>query len=1175
MPESSQPQSEEVPAATPAPVPPPAEPAAAPTKRPRRWVRRLALGALVLLLLLAVLIGFAPAIASTPTVCNTILSVVNGRLQGTLQVEGLSLAWGGPTEIRGLRMTDSAQQQVLQIPRATAAAGVWRLLSSAMAFGEITIDSPVVLIEQKRDGEITLAQAFRPRRPSSATPPAGGPLPEPKGRLTVTHGVVKVVRAGAGAYELTDINAVVELQTLNEIAGKINLALADGARLAGETTIRQLVSQGELDAHHANGTLRLATARNTQVGPLAALAGQAGLAGGTSLDVDATLDAGKLQGRFVLDIVGLQSAQRAATQAAPLDAHLRGAVNWADRKLAASLDLASAAGQAQAELAYQQADKPLNIAVDQIVSAVLTGQSLTCPDFTLKVQANFDLAKLGQAVPELLSVRAGTELTGGRLELANLTIRGGAQPAASAAIELQEVTARRGDTPVRLEPIALKLDSTLEGGQGLQVRQLELTSRFVQVQARGSASDLRATFKASLGNLHRELNQVFDLGAFELGAELNGTVELKRASDEQVNLGLQATAEQIRYAGGGRVFELPRASITHTGQLGLVQQRLTRVLAQETRLDLNGELIATASGWYDIQQAGFKTDVTVSRGDLGFVARQAKGLGLAALARYSGDLRLQVSAARAGGTQPVSSSGELVVQNLGIDRQSVADGDTKMKWEGVQLAADGSSLQVAAAQLESTLAQLTAKEVKWKSGSTLSLAGQVDGTADVARCLKAVTPMARWEKPPELAGRLVFNTSGRAAGDVLTLAGQGGIESFVIGTGASAIREERLQFAYAAQLDQARKSVLINQCNLASQPLTAELAGTVGGYPDNCQLDLHGRYTASWEALTALLHQLVPSTASTVIVTGTSTSAFKVTGPARQAGAQPGFRGVSTEANVTWTSAELYGVKMGAAQFAPALKDGQATLPRTVIPAADGKVHLGAVLDFQPPDPTLKLLGQMQLLENVAVTRELGAQLLSRINPIFLQVANIEGRVNLGVQDVLAPLGPSLAQHGAGRGRLDLSNMKMQPGGLLAELLSLGGLPQGTAYPVQIGALEFRMQDGRILYDHFKWSFPGEFELDFRGSVGLDETLDLIVSVPVRAALLDKLGAKGPTQEYAKMLSGARVDIPIIGTRAKPQLDLSKVDVQKLLKDVLLKEQPTRQIEDLLKGLPTDKHKKQ
>ncbi len=78
-------------------------------------------------------------------------------------------------------------------------------------------------------------------------------------------------------------------------------------------------------------------------------------------------------------------------------------------------------------------------------------------------------------------------------------------------------------------------------------------------------------------------------------------------------------------------------------------------------------------------------------------------------------------------------------------------------------------------------------------------------------------------------------------------------------------------------------------------------------------------------------------------------------------------------------------------------------------------------------------------------------------------------------------------------------------------------------------------------------TFPDGFDLRFRGSVGFDDRLELWVSLPVRPALLEKLGVKGPLQDYAKVLVGSRVEIPLAGTRLQPRLDLSKVDVKPLI----------------------------
>ena len=47
--------------------------------------------------------------------------------------------------------------------------------------------------------------------------------------------------------------------------------------------------------------------------------------------------------------------------------------------------------------------------------------------------------------------------------------------------------------------------------------------------------------------------------------------------------------------------------------------------------------------------------------------------------------------------------------------------------------------------------------------------------------------------------------------------------------------------------------------------------------------------------------------------------------------------------------------------------------------------------------------------------------------------------------------------------------------------------------------------------------------------------------MPVRTALLRRVGIPGPIADYVRVLEGAAVDIPIVGTRLKPRLDLSKV----------------------------------
>src|SRR5690606_31600057 len=97
---------------------------------------------------------------------------------------------------------------------------------------------------------------------------------------------------------------------------------------------------------------------------------------------------------------------------------------------------------------------------------------------------------------------------------------------------------------------------------------------------------------------------------------------------------------------------------------------------------------------------------------------------------------------------------------------------------------------------------------------------------------------ARWEQPPELAGQLTLHATGTVAGDVLSFVGEGAVEQCVIGTGAGAIREPRVQFACDVKLEQDRQLLSLRKCQLASKLLTVDVAGKAADYTDQCQLNL-------------------------------------------------------------------------------------------------------------------------------------------------------------------------------------------------------------------------------------------------------------------------------------------------------------------------------------------------
>ncbi len=1153
-------------------------PAPSPRRRkagPFRWLLR---GLIVVLLLIIAVTGAAPWLLSQPQVRTRVVDAANDWLSGKIEVQEFSLAWFAPLRIAGLKVRDAQQREVFAVREIRNSTGLFSTLTGGLNFGQIDIDAAQIALIQQPDGSYSLAEALAPKGAtktggsgdSGASPQAGGADAKPldiRGRLVIKDASITVQQNNGRQVAAPDIDVDLNIQTLNEINGTLQAQLTDIGEIKGDITLKQLAAGGKIDPQQATGSAKL-TSTPLQLGPLGALADQ-DLAGVATLDVLASFGDKSASATIKADLKGVQSKQGPAAQAKPLDAALKSDINLANNVLALVADLASSAGTAKADLKYTLGEQAVD--AQKLIGAVLTGESITLPEFVLNAAANLDLAAVDQAVPGLLKVREGQQITRGKLDISKLNVRGGKEPAAVGMIDLKEV-ATSGAQAVQLSPISLSFDSELQPGQGLFVKNLELKSAFAELTGKGMLKNVSAGFRADLSKLEAELGRVFDLGVKGLSGTLSGTLTAAQPSAERVDLKLQTTAEQVRFIAGDKTFDVAKASLRQAGYLTLQQQKPEKYVADEAVIDVNNEIVASAKGAYDLQSAAFSADVNAQQINLSFLAKQAAALGLGELARYSGAFSGALKAEQAGRDKPIVTSGALKGQSLAVDGKPLAGGAVTLTWSGTEIEPTAGGVRVAAAKVESAIANLAASDVKLATKGAFTFTGKVDGSADLGPVFNTVGAVAKMEKPPAINGKLTLNTTGQSDGDAVSVSGTANIDQLSIGEGAAAVKDQKLALEYDAKLDTKASSINLSKFKLASTPLSAEITGSVNRYSSAAELALNGRYEASWPELTRLLHEMAPSTRTLLEVSGKSASALTAQGAANQPGAQPAFRGLTSGAEVKWDGAKIYGVGLGPATLAPKLANGQLTLPNTSITAADGKVNLGGMLDFQPADPTVRIPGQLNVLEGVALSNVLAEALLSYFNPIFMSVVNIEGRINLNVNDIVLPLGETMKSAANGKGRLDLQTVKMQAGGPMMELLALGGVVAANAYSVQFSAVDFVVKDGRVVYDNFKMLFPPDFDLIFRGSVGFDSTLDLVVSVPVRPDMFQKLGIQGPSSELSKQLAGARIEIPIAGTRESPKLDFAKVDTSKLLQGAMQNtlqgalQDPGKAAGDIMKG---------
>ncbi|MCK4625793.1 MAG: hypothetical protein KAV00_10815 [Phycisphaerae bacterium] len=284
----------------------------------------------------------------------------------------------------------------------------------------------------------------------------------------------------------------------------------------------------------------------------------------------------------------------------------------------------------------------------------------------------------------------------------------------------------------------------------------------------------------------------------------------------------------------------------------------------------------------------------------------------------------------------------------------------------------------------------------------------------------------------------------------------------------------------------------------------------------------------------------------------------------------------------SWDSVEMYDMVLGKAEFKPTFRNERLDLPVATIPvstvppqkdAPPGFLRIGCEIDFSGDEPMLKMPGTLQVAENIPINREFGSDVLSRMIPLFYEPKKLTGQVSLTIEDLNVPLGKSIKHTGSGRGRVGLKDIDiqsdglqpdglqpdgLQPDGLLTGLTKLGGLgTQDTPTSVKISDLVFAIKDGRFYYDDLAVIFAGTLDMKFSGSVGFDDTLDLVVALPVIPMQIEQFGKIVSLEKFRRgigldKLSPILDNVPIvgkrrhlkfriIGTRKKPKLSLLSI----------------------------------
>jgi len=586
-----------------------------PHRKRRRRILLAAIG-----IILAAAIWSIPYVLSTGVGTRFVLSFVNERLRGTVELEDLSLSWTGYTRATGLVVSDPDGREVLRVEEAHIPGGLWRLLTDTERFDYTSLIEPKASLYLDARGVPSLLEAFEFVERPTETP---GDLPALRGTLAIRDGRATVIRPDAANYEVAGIYATLDVDTLDRLRGTVEALPQGGGHLMAKWDVHSLASGGRLGFDRAEGTFDVHTLAPVDLAPLFDLLGRGGQAGQITGDMTGTLRGGEIEMELALEARELRSTGREWSDIRPIDLHLAGTMTSAPGTFALRADLTGEPGELHASFTYRDGEheRP-NIA--EAVAQLLRGRPVALPDFSLNATGHVDLPRLGQAVPSLLKLLPDVQISAGMLQAKEIAVQGGPRPTVRAEVVLTDLTATTKGESLACGPVSLTVDAHMDGASGLRVRRVALWSDFGTLDAWGTLADLRVDFQTDLAQVRSKLGRVFDLEGLPRAGSLSAELQISPHGDDRVDVVIDATVKGFELRDGQRMLRVDSARLHQTGHLLLDEQTLVEAVIADATVEVGRELSAKLSGNVLLTEPTFRLNVNVARADAAAAAgRQA------------------------------------------------------------------------------------------------------------------------------------------------------------------------------------------------------------------------------------------------------------------------------------------------------------------------------------------------------------------------------------------------------------------------------------------------------------------------------------------------------------------------------------------------------------------------
>ena len=294
-----------------------------------------------------------------------------------------------------------------------------------------------------------------------------------------------------------------------------------------------------------------------------------------------------------------------------------------------------------------------------------------------------------------------------------------------------------------------------------------------------------------------------------------------------------------------------------------------------------------------------------------------------------------------------------------------------------------------------------------------------------------------------------------------------------------------------------------------------------------------------------------------------SDNSSQISAKIKQAKINPDYRSIisgklSFTAQIALEKAIYDGLDFGQAQINAQFENKVLNVSPFSTAFEGGQLNFAGQVNFANRPTLLKITKPVQIIQDIKIDDETADRFLAYINPIFANAVNVSGVLNFNCEKLILPLLQGYENQIEAIGTISIEQIQLQTSGLLGQILSLSGIDMQGQY-ITIHPTKFVLRDGFLSYEDMQMDI-GNNPVNFRGTIGLDKSLDMIIVLPYTSA--------GRTARVGQEAIGERISLPLKGTIDKPELDLGGL-FEKQLNQQLKKEidkQVDKYIEEQIKG---------